>query len=455
VLHRTIKDSENVTVQATNSPEEELPKFRLPQGQSSASVAYQLTEDELMLDGNERQNLATFCGTWYEPEVIKIMSDAVGKNMIDKDEYRHSAELEERCVHMIANLWNSAQADSTMGTSTTGSSEAAMLGGLAMKWRWRSANESKVAKVPNLVTGPVQVCWHKFARYFDVEIREVPLRSGRYVSDPEEIVSLCDQNTIGVVNTLGTTFTGHYENIEELHRALDDLQEKTGIDVPIHVDAASGGFVAPFLDPGVRWDFRLRRVVSINSSGHKYGLAPLGVGWVIWRDESHLPEDLVFRVNYLGGEMPTFALNFSRPGGQVAAQYYNFIRLGFEGYQRVMSNLRNCAAFIGDEIRSIDRFEIVSDGRSGLPLVTWTSRKGEVDLYRLSNQLRSFGWQVPTYTLPSNLESTVVQRVVVRQGFTLELARQFVSDLQQALKYLDANPMAPTANSHRKGGFSH
>jgi len=181
----------------------------------------------------------------------------------------------------------------------------------------------------------------------------------------------------------------------------------------------------------------------------------LGVGWVIWRDESHLPEDLVFRVNYLGGEMPTFALNFSRPGGQVAAQYYNFIRLGFEGYQRVMSNLRNCAAFIGDEIRSIDRFEIVSDGRSGLPLVTWTSRKGEVDLYRLSNQLRSFGWQVPTYTLPSNLESTVVQRVVVRQGFTLELARQFVSDLQQALKYLDANPMAPTANSHRKGGFSH
>ncbi len=455
MLHKKKQDTENLTVQASNTFDEALPKFQIPSMQSDPKIAFQLTQDELMLDGNERQNLATFCGTWNDLEVVEIMKSAIGKNMIDKDEYPHTAELEERCVHMIADLWNSPSAASTVGTSTTGSSEAAMLGGLAMKWRWKERNKPATTQIPNLVTGPVQVCWHKFARYFDVELRELPFHHGRYKSDPEEILNYCDENTIGVVNTLGTTFTGHYEDIEGLEKVLDDLQYKSDLDIPIHVDAASGGFVAPFLDPGIKWDFRLKRVSSINASGHKYGLAPLGVGWAIWRDESHLPKNLIFNVNYLGGEMPTFALNFSRPGGQVAAQYYNFVRLGFDGYQRIMNNLRTCAGYLSDQIRSLEYFEVISDGRSGLPLVTWTNSDIGIDLYRLSNQLRSYGWQVPTYTLPPDSQDVVIQRAVMRQGFTVELARQFIDDLHSSISYLLANPMAPTAPEHQSGGFSH
>ncbi len=455
MLHKKVQNTGNLTVQPSNTVDKELPKFAIPATQSDPKVALQLTEDELMLDGNSRQNLATFCGTWNDTEVVEIMTSAIGKNMIDKDEYPHTAELEERCVHMIADLWGSPSAASTIGTSTTGSSEAAMLGGLAMKWRWKAARKPTGGQVPNLVTGPVQVCWHKFARYFDVELRELPFHRGSYISDPNEILEHCDENTIGVVNTLGTTFTGHYENIEDLEHALDDFQSQHDIDIPIHVDAASGGFVAPFLDPEIKWGFRLKRVSSINASGHKYGLAPLGVGWAIWRDESHLPEDLIFNVNYLGGEMPTFALNFSRPGGQVAAQYYNFLRLGVDGYQRVMRNLRTCAEYLSNEIKSLERFEVISDGRTGLPLVTWTSSNRDIDLYRLSNQLRSYGWQLPTYTLPPDSQDVVVQRVVIRQGFTLELARQFIDALRSSIDYIDANPMSPTAPEHQNGGFSH
>src|SRR5271166_4373613 len=338
-----------------------LPKYQVPQHETDPAAAYQLVHDELLLDGNSRQNVATFCQTWIEPEVRKLMDECLDKNMIDKDEYPQMAELESRCVHMLADLWNSPDAANTMGCSTTGSSEAAMLGGLALKWKWRKHREQagKPADRPNLICGPVQICWHKFARYFDVELRQIPCQGRRLLLSPEEVIKRCDENTIGVVPTLGVTYTLQYEPVQEVAVALDDLQEQHGLNIPIHVDAASGGFIAPFIHPSVVWDFRLPRVKSINTSGHKFGLAPLGCGWAVWREAGDLPEELIFKVKYLGGTMPTFALNFSRPAGQIAAQYYNFVRLGRSGYAKVTHGCEEVGIWLAEELNKFDIFEII------------------------------------------------------------------------------------------------
>jgi glutamate decarboxylase len=351
-----------------------LPKYRFPDDEHDPRHIYQVVSDELMLDGNSRQNLATFCQTWVEPEVHRLMDLTIDKNMIDKDEYPQTAELEARCVHMLADLWNSPDAANTMGTSTTGSSEAAMLGGMALLWNWRARQKAagKPIDTPNLVTGPVQICWHKFTRYWGIEHREIPMEGDRLIMTPEEVLKRVDENTIGVVPTLGVTFTCDYEPVEAVARALDAHQAATGLDVPMHVDGASGGFIAPFVDPDLVWDFRIPRVKSINTSGHKFGLAPLGVGWVIWRDKEDLPEDLIFNVNYLGGNMPTFALNFSRPGGQIVAQYYNFLRLGREGYRKIHSAGYATAQYLADEIAKLGPFDIIYGGRGGgIPALAW------------------------------------------------------------------------------------
>jgi glutamate decarboxylase len=292
-----------------------LPKSAFPAQARNPRHVFAAVRDELMLDGNSRQNLATFCQTWVDDEVHDLMNLSIDKNMIDKDEYPQTAEIEARCVAMLADLWRSPDPAGTLGCSTVGSSEAAMLGGLALKWRWRKARAAagKPTDRPNLICGPVQICWHKFARYFDVELREIPLEGDRLIMNVEEVLKRVDENTIGVVPTLGVTFTCQYEPVQAVSDALDALQAETGLDIPIHVDGASGGFLAPFCAPDLPWDFRLPRVKSINTSGHKFGLAPLGVGWVIWREAADLPQELVFNVNYLGGDMPTFALNFSRP----------------------------------------------------------------------------------------------------------------------------------------------
>ena len=305
--------------------------------ETNPEAVFQVVSDELLLDGNARQNLATFCQTWEELHVHLLMDLAMDKNMIDRDEYPQTAEIEQRCVHMMADLWNAPESANTVGASAIGSSEACMLGGMAAKWRWRArrAAEGKPADKPNMVCGAVQVVWHKFAKYWDIEMREVPMRHGDYMMTPEDMLERVDENTIFVVPTLGLTYTGVYEPVQDIANALDKLQADTGLDVDIHVDAASGGFTAPFCAPDLVWDFRLPRVKSISTSGHKFGLAPLGVGWVIWRDVAELPDDLIFHVNYLGGDMPVFQINFSRPAGQVVAQYYEFLRLGRDGYRRV------------------------------------------------------------------------------------------------------------------------
>ncbi|NRA21076.1 MAG: glutamate decarboxylase [Oceanospirillaceae bacterium] len=440
-----------------------LPKYKFPQDEQSPDHVFTLVRDELMLDGNARQNLATFCQTWEEPQVHELMDLCIDKNMIDKDEYPQSAEIEARCVHMLADLWNSPDAANTQGCSTTGSSEAAMLGGMAMKWRWRDKMKAqgKPTDKPNIITGPVQICWHKFARYWDVEIREIPMDEDRLLMTPEEVLKLCDENTIGVVPTLGVTFTCDYEPVKAVADALDKLQEQTGLDIPMHIDGASGGFLAPFCVPELEWDFRIPRVKSINASGHKFGLSPLGVGWVIWRDAQDLPEDLIFKVNYLGGEMSTFALNFSRPGGQIIAQYYNFLRLGKEGYRKVHMACYETAQYLADEIGNMGPFEIMygGDPKTGIPGLCWKMKDGfetrGYTLYDLADRLRSRGWQVPAYSLPDNCNDLVIQRILVRQGVSMDLAALLIEDIKRCLDYFNKHPITTPLNDEEGRSFSH
>jgi glutamate decarboxylase len=437
-----------------------MPKFKFPGTESDPRHSFRVVADELMLDGNSRQNLATFCQTWFEPEVHALMDLTIDKNMIDKDEYPQTAELEARCVHMLADLWNSPDAANTLGTSTTGSSEAAMLGGMALLWNWRARQKAagKPIDKPNLVTGPVQVCWHKFTRYWDVEHREIPMEGDRLIMNAEEVLKRVDENTIGVVPTLGVTFTCDFEPVKEVSDALDKLEKETGLSIPIHVDGASGGFLAPFVFPDLEWDFRLPRVKSINTSGHKFGLAPLGVGWVIWRDKEDLPEDLIFYVNYLGGNMPTFALNFSRPGGQIAAQYYNFLRLGREGYRKIHTACYETAQYLADAISEMGPFDILYNGRGGLPALAWKLKEG-VDhgftLFDLADRLRTRGWLVPAYTLPPDREELAIQRILVKHGFSRDMANLLLADYQDSIDHFDRHPVNAPLSEDEAGGFSH
>jgi glutamate decarboxylase len=439
-----------------------LPKGRFPQEEGAPRVAYSLIRDELMLDGNSRQNLATFCQTWEEPEVHQLMDDCIDKNMVDKDEYPQTAEIETRCVRMLADLWHSPAGENAVGTSTTGSSEAAMLGGMAMKRRWEAGRRAagKPVDRPNLITGPVQICWHKFTRYWDIEHREIPMDHGRLLMTPEEVLKRCDENTIGVVPTLGVTFTGQFEPVKAVSDALDDYQRETGIDIPIHVDGASGGFLAPFCAPELQWDFRLPRVRSINASGHKFGLSPLGVGWAVWREPQDLPEELVFWVNYLGGNMRDIALNFSRPGGQVVCQYYNFVRLGREGYAKIHGHCYDTAGYLAEKIEKLGPFEIIYDGRrdGGIPSCCWKIKDGTdpgFSLFDFADRLRARGWQVPAYLLPANCEDLPIQRILVRHGVSRDLASLLLDDMRACLDYFDNHPIQTPLSSEEASGFHH
>jgi glutamate decarboxylase len=440
-----------------------MPKYKMPEHEHDPRNAFAVVRDELMLDGNSRQNLATFCSTWLEPEVHELMELSLDKNMIDKDEYPQSAEIEGRCVHILADLWNSPDAANTMGCSTTGSSEAAMLGGMAMKWRWREKmrEAGKPTDKPNMITGPVQICWHKFARYWDVELREIPMEHGRLLMTPEEVLKRVDENTIGVVPTMGVTFNCAFEPVKAVADALDKLEKDTGLDIPIHVDGASGGFLAPFCAPEIEWDFRIPRVKSINTSGHKFGLAPLGVGWVIWREAKDLPEDLIFNVNYLGGNMATFALNFSRPGGQIICQYYNFLRLGKEGYRKIQTACYETAQYIAAEIAKMGPFEIIfgGDPKEGIPALAWKIKDGfdtrGYTLYDLADRLRSRGWQVPAYSLPANCQDLVIQRILVRHGVSKDLGALLIEDMQRCLEYFKAHPITSPLTAEEGTGYHH
>ncbi|ULE33768.1 glutamate decarboxylase [Mycobacterium sp. IDR2000157661] len=444
-----------------------VPSLRLPDDAMDPEAAYRFIHDELMLDGSSRLNLATFVTTWMDPQAEKLMAETFDKNMIDKDEYPATAAIEQRCVCMVADLFHAEDLrdddpNSAVGVSTIGSSEAVMLAGLAMKWRWREkVGEDWKGRTPNLVMGSnVQVVWEKFCRYFDVEPRYLPMADDRYVITPEQVLDAVDEDTIGVVAILGTTYTGELEPIAEICAALDkvaagggDGTKTGGVDIPVHVDAASGGFVVPFLHPDLEWDFRLPRVVSINVSGHKYGLTYPGIGFVVWRSPEYLPEDLVFRVNYLGGDMPTFTLNFSRPGNQVVGQYYNFLRLGRGGYAQVMQSLSQTARWLGDQLSESRHFVVVADG-SAIPVVSF-KLAGDFGYteFDVSQALRSYGWQVPAYTMPEGATDVTMLRVVVREGFSADLARSLYDDLATVLAHLDE--LKPQGHFDHEQPFAH
>jgi glutamate decarboxylase len=455
------RHSHECVVPIHHDPQYEMPCHTLPEHGINANTAYELISSSLLLDGQARLNLATFVTTWMPSIAAKLMAETANKNIIDKDEYPQTAEIEARCVNILADLWNSPESEDATGCSTTGSSEAAMLAGLALKWRWRERmrKAGKPTDRPNLVTGAnVQVCWEKFCRYWDVEPKLVPMEGDRYHLNAEQAVAHCDENTIGVVAVLGSTFDGSYEPVKEIAEALDQLESDTGLNVPLHVDAASGGFVAPFMQPDLEWDFRIPRVQSINSSGHKYGLVYPGVGWALWRDKQALPKELVFDVNYLGGHMPTFSLNFSRPGSEVIAQYFMFTMLGRAGYHRVIQNAQDVALQLSKGIAELGPYELLTEGKD-LPVFAFTLKPEITNytVYDVSDRLRQNGWLVPAYTFPENRQDLSVLRIVVRAGMNHDMAELLLQQLGEQTQFLQSlnAPFPSPADEASRQAFAH
>lgn len=431
----------------------DVPKYRFPESKMEPRSAYQLIHDELNLDGNPGLNLATFVTTWMEPEADKLILENLHKNFIDHFEYPQVEVIEERIVNIMANLYNIRDKDNFVGTSTIGSSEAIMLGLLAHKWNWKEKRtmDGKPFDSPNIVFGAdTHISWDKFARYFDVEPRVIPIAEDRYTITAEDVRKNVDENTIAVGVVLGTTFTGEFDPVGEINEMLLDLKNTTGLDIPIHVDAASAGFITPFYESDFPWDFRLEQVKSINTSGHKYGLVYPGLGWLIFRDEKMLPEGLKFYVNYLGDEMPTYTLNFSEGSSMIIAQYYNILRLGLEGYRSIVEKMMGNAHYLAGKLRKAGYFDVLNDA-SHIPVVTFKIHGNEnFDLFDLSYRLRERGWIVPAYSLPKNADDTTIMRVVVRENFTSDMIDIFVQDIDNAVAALKVKPQSPSRRSPRE-----
>lgn len=438
-MHRLTVDSDepHAATYAARSFSHPIPKYRLPMDGMSAAGAYQLVHDELALDGNPALNLASFVTSWMEPEARALAAEMLAKNLIDEDEYPQTQVIHERVVSMVGRLWHAPAHATPVGTATIGSSEAIMLAMLAHKRSWQ--NRRRAAKLPaerpNVVMGAdVHTCWEKFARYFEVEARVAPMADGRYTIAAEQIEALVDERTIAVAGVLGTTFTGGLDDLASIDALLARLERERGWRIPLHVDAASGGLILPFTEPGFAWDFRLERVRSINASNHKFGLVFPGMGTVVFRDRTDLPEELVFHINYLGGDMPNYSLNFSRPSDSVVLQYFNFLRLGHAGYERIMATVLGNAQALARALGKVEELEVVNDG-SRLPIVVARARAGaRIDLAEVSHRVRERGWIVPAYTLPPDAEDVTVLRMVVRESFSRDMADLLARDLRAAIR---------------------
>ncbi|EJC3746342.1 glutamate decarboxylase [Enterococcus faecium] len=441
--------------------DEAIPMYKLPKKSLIPRDAYELVKDQLIDEGVSRQNLATFCQTYMEPEAVKIMSETLDKNAIDKTEYPRTTEIENRCVNIIADLWNVPDESDFIGTSTVGSSEACMLGGLALKFAWRNRAKKFGLDInkqkPNLViSSAYQVVWEKFCVYWDIEMRTIPIDEEHGSINIENITDYFDEYTIGVVGILGITYTGKYDDIKALDKKVEEYNKLTKHKVYIHVDAASGGLFAPFVEPELKWDFRLKNVHSINTSGHKYGLVYPGVGWVIWKEKDFLPEELIFKVSYLGGEMPTMAINFSRSASQIIGQYYTFLRNGFEGYRLIHKKTSDVAKYLAKEIKKMGYFDIYNDG-SQLPIVCY-KLKNDIsiswNLYDLTDEFAMKGWQVPTYPLPENLSNINIQRLVCRADLSMQMAINLIQDMKDGIEHLNQRSVRKES-SDRSYGFTH
>jgi len=417
-----------------------IPKFEIPQDGMPAQAAYQLIHDELNMDGNPALNLASFVTTWMEPEADKLIMESVNKNYVDNDEYPQTQKIEERVVNILARLFNAPEDCQSLGTATIGSSEAIMLALLAHKWKWRERRkaEGKSTDNPNIVMGAdVHTVWEKFAKYFDVELKLIPLQEDLYTITAEDVASEVDENTIAVGVVVGTTFTGQMDPVKEINDLLLEIKEDKGWDIPIHADGASGGFIVPFLYPDLLWDFRLEQVRSINVSGHKYGLVYPGVGWVIFKDRTDIPPDLIFNINYLGGNMSNYSLNFSKASNTIIAQYYNIIRLGFNGYKDIMDNMIENTRYMVGKLEETGKFEVINQGLL-FPLVTVRLKDVNFTVFQLSDKLREKGWIVPAYTLPANADDIAVLRMVVKENFGRDMVESFLDDITTACKGLES-----------------
>ena len=422
------------------APSEYIPKYKTP-----AEIAYQIVKDETFPQTQPRLNLATFVTTYMDEYGTQLMNEAVGINYIDETEYPRVAVMCGRCINMVANMWNSPEeAEWKTGAVGIGSSEACMLGGVAawLRWRERRKAQGKPYDKPNLVmSSAYQVVWEKFCQLWQIEMRTVPLTPDHITLNINEAISMCDENTICIVPIAGVTWTGLNDDIEALDKALDKYNEVTGHDIPIHVDAASGGFILPFLFPKKKWDFRLKWVYSISTSGHKYGLVYPGLGWVVWKDKKYLPEQMSFSVNYLGASIAQVGLNFSRPAAQILAQYYNFLHLGFEGYKEIHSNSMTIAEYCHEQIGKMPCFRNYSKTLEN-PLFIWSldpeyEKTAKWTLFDLQDKLMQSGWMVPAYTMPKDIEDMVVMRVVVRQGMSRDMANMLLEDIQDAVEELE------------------
>ncbi|WP_283691611.1 glutamate decarboxylase [Clostridium perfringens] len=441
---------------------ESIPKYELAKKSIAPQVAYRLIKDDLLDEGNARQNLCTFCQTYMDDEAVKLMAETLEKNAIDKSEYPQTTDLENRCVNILADLWHAPKDESFMGTSTVGSSEACMLGGMAMKFRWRNRAKALgmdvASRKPNLViSSGYQVCWEKFCVYWDIEMRLVPMDEEHMSINVDKVLDYVDDYTIGVVGILGITYTGKYDDIKALDKKLEEYNKTAKLTVPMHIDAASGGMFAPFIEPELEWDFRLKNVVSISTSGHKYGLVYPGIGWVLWRDKEYLPQELVFDVSYLGGKIPTMAINFSRSASQIIGQYYNFLRYGFEGYRQIHQRTKDVAMFLASELEKTGLFQIYNNGEN-LPIVCYKLRDDvNVDwtLYDLADRLLMKGWQVPAYPLPADLQDTIIQRIVCRADLSHNLAELYLRDLKAAIEDLNNARVLNQKSKTGVQGFTH
>jgi glutamate decarboxylase len=414
----------------------ESPRYEIPDSPIDAEVVYHMINNELKLDGNPALNLASFVSTEMDEHANKLFMDNAGKNFVDQDEYPQSNEMQDRVVSILARLYNAPSEYNPVGTSAIGSSEAIMLGLLAHKWNWKKKRESegKPTDNPNVIFGEdVHVVWKKFARYFDVEPRIIPMEIDNYVLDLEKVQENIDENTICVGAVVGTTFTGEMDPVKELNQILGEIKEEKGWDIPIHVDAASGGFVLPFVAPQIEWDFRLNQVRSINVSGHKYGLVYPGVGFLIFRDKSDLPDDLIFEVNYLGGVMPTYCLNFSKGASAIIAQYFNLLALGRDGYAAFMGLLLNNAEYLAKKMDESGKFKVINNDTRILPLVAFElDEKANFDVFNFSERIRQRGWIIPAYTLPKNAEEKAIMRIVIRMTMSREQINILFKDLVDA-----------------------
>jgi len=438
-----------------NSP----PLDSLYESKMSASEAYEIVNSESYFDGDPQLNLATFVSTWMEPTAIELMKKNLDKNYIDKLIYPQTIEIEKRCVSILANLYNANIKDNPTGTSTIGSTEAALLAALNYKFMWKKWAAAHELKDPEIIIGTnVQVCWDKFAKYFEVKPIKIPVGPDHKININEVAKHLSDK-TICVVGILGNTFTGEFDDIKGLNDAVDNYNRNHKWQIPIHIDAAIGGFIAPFYKKykDIPWDFRLKWVKSINISAHKYGLVYPGLGWAIWRNKNDLDKELIFTIDYLGGSQDDFSLNFSRNASNVIAQYYNLTRLGAEGYEEIMNYLYEIQDYFLKKITNLRLYNTkifnVVNSTPDIPIIVISlTKEGKalgLDLATIAIKMKEYGWSIPVYPLPIPLHNEIVMRMVLKVGFNFGMADKLYENIVKAIE--ETNSIPTTANSLSSG----